>query len=947
MARGRSHKARVRRLRRLVACSALAAVQLLAPAQARADLSVVPSAAGHVGVFFVLGPLGTAVQALDPSSWQLRYGKSPAPHAPGSWQLAVAGAGGLDLEQQLGARRRGTRAVVAGVLELSEAFDGFLLVSADGSVRVTVDGTPRWSRAGQGFRGRAWDTIALELGQGQHQVLVELEHPGMRWGFEMRWLDRSDLRPPKHARWVLEGTPPALESLVSQKLFAPSISSHIDEFGFTPSVVIDHPRGMLATEDARASIRLPLSDGTTREHRLGSITVTEHGVHPLRATLPALDETQLGRGTRALKVRVDVGQRQTSLSLAVSASAASLARRALAARRELAENTQLSARLRSVLEATLDLHLRNLEQASATGRAYLLNQASTELERVLAALAKTPEFLFEPGVHALAHRSDLDGGLQGFWLHVPLGFDARSARKYPAVLALHGYNGSPEGVLQAFIDDKSRTARPGVDGFVIAPEAHGNAFYRGPGEYEAMAVLNLVRELYPVDEARTSVTGVSMGGTGSAELALRYADTFSAAAPLCGYHSYFIRKDTSGRTLRPWEVARMHHWSTASWAGNGRHLPLYVAHGLQDHPLANSKVLIQAYNELGYNVSQEWPDVGHAVWTVSYRGGKLWPWLSGHFRPSAPDHVTIVSDALRFGRRYWAEVRQFERYGARARLDAKRLSPTAFEVTTENVRHFRLTPATNAGQRLSVVIDGEALEVSAGSALDFWRADRWQSGAPQASSLEKRAGIEGAIRDVFLGPVVFVYGSEKPSTLRMNREVAERFGRFHQGMTLSYPVVADRRLTAELTNTHSLVLVGTAEDNSVLRDLAGQLPIEAVSGAIRAGGKTYSGENIGAIFIHPNPKNPNRYVVVITAPSVGGILRALSLPQLLPDFVVYDINLRDATAQQVLGNARVRAAGFFDHDWSWPSGVVDEVTSTALASPALSPPTAPDAVPRH
>jgi len=111
----------------------------------------------------------------------------------------------------------------------------------------------------------------------------------------------------------------------------------------------------------------------------------------------------------------------------------------------------------------------------------------------------------------------------------------------------------------------------------------------------------------------------------------------------------------------------------------------------------------------------------------------------------------------------------------------------------------------------------------------------------------------------------------------------------------------------------------------VLRELAGKLPIETVPVGIRAGGKTYSGENVGGIFIHPNPKHPDRYVVVITAPSVGGILRALSLPQLLPDFIVYDINLRDAASQQVLGSARVRAAGFFERDWSWPNGVVDEV----------------------
>lgn len=915
----------------------LLAVVTLSGAPAWADLRLAPSAAGHVGAFLVLGPFGAGSTGFDPTSWQVRYGKPPAARTPGSWQLAVSGPTGLDLEKQLGAEQPGTRAFVGGVLELPEALAGLLLVSADGGVRVSVDGVSAWSRAGQGFRGQSWDTIPVDLAAGRHSVVIELQHPGIHWAFEMRWLDRTTLRAPKHARWLLEGTPPALEPLVSQKLLSASLTTHVDQHGFTPSLLLEHPRGMLVGERAQARVTLKLGDGTLREHRLGSVPVTEHGVQRLQATLPALAEAQLGAGTRELKLAVEVGSERAALGLAVSRAAVSLAARALTKLAELAANTELSEQVRAVLTATVELHLRGLERASAAGQPYLLNQAASELERVVAALDEDPEYLFSPGVHALAHRSALDGGLQGFWLHVPAGFDRKSGRKYPAVLALHGYDGSPQGVLQAFVDSKSRDARPGIDGFVIAPEAHGNAFYRGPGEYEAMAVLNLVRALYPVDPERTSVTGVSMGGTGSAELAFRYADTFSAAAPLCGYHSYFVRRDTQGRPLRPWELSQMHHWSTASWAGNGRHLPLFVAHGQKDQPLANSKVLIQAYNELGYSVVEEWPDIGHAVWTISYEGGRLWPWLSQRSRPSAPDHVTIVSDSLRFGRRYWAELGELDRYGARARLDAVR-SAAALTVTTENVRRFRLSSPVPAGaKRLSVVIDGETLDVPAAPTLDFWRAERWQPGAPPAAPRAKRAGVEGPIRDVFLGPVAFVYGSLSPSTLRINREVAERFGRYYQGVTLDYPVLADRALTADLAHTHSLVLVGTPSDNRVLQQLKAELPIESVPGAIRAGDQTYSGENVGAIFIHPNPRAPDRYLVVITAPSVGGVLRALSLPQLLPDFVVYDINLRDAAAQQVLGSARVRAAGYFERDWSWPKNVLDEVASSPPPSPAPVP----------
>ena len=58
---------------------------------------------------------------------------------------------------------------------------------------------------------------------------------------------------------------------------------------------------------------------------------------------------------------------------------------------------------------------------------------------------------------------------------------------------------------------------------------------------------------------------------------------------------------------------------------------------------------------------------------------------------------------------------------------------------------------------------------------------------------------------------------------------------------------------------------------------------------------------------------------VIRAGAEEGTLRALSLPDLLPDFVVYDEKVAPARGQLVLGSASLRAAGFFGLDWSLPA----------------------------
>ena len=63
---------------------------------------------------------------------------------------------------------------------------------------------------------------------------------------------------------------------------------------------------------------------------------------------------------------------------------------------------------------------------------------------------------------------------------------------------------------------------------------------------------------YRVDAERISVTGLSMGGTGSSELALRYPDYFAAAAPMGAAYSF------------PWLAA------------NGEHLPFWCIGGEHD-----------------------------------------------------------------------------------------------------------------------------------------------------------------------------------------------------------------------------------------------------------------------------------------------------------------------------------------------------------------------------
>ena len=75
---------------------------------------------------------------------------------------------------------------------------------------------------------------------------------------------------------------------------------------------------------------------------------------------------------------------------------------------------------------------------------------------------------------------------------------------------------------------------------------------------------------------------------------------------------------------------------------------------------------------------------------------------------------------------------------------------------------------------------------------------------------------------------------------------------------------------------------------------------------------------LGAMFIRPNPRRPDRYVVVVEGVGALGTWRSLYLPEMLPDFVVYDEDVTPAHGQLLLGAGVTRAAGVFGPDWSLP-----------------------------
>jgi hypothetical protein len=63
----------------------------------------------------------------------------------------------------------------------------------------------------------------------------------------------------------------------------------------------------------------------------------------------------------------------------------------------------------------------------------------------------------------------------------------------------------------------------------------------------------------------------------------------------------------------------------------------------------------------------------------------------------------------------------------------------------------------------------------------------------------------------------------------------------------------------------------------------------------------------------------------------------MSLPDLLPDFVVWDEAVAPSRGQVLLGTGSLRAGGVFTKDWSLPSQISDPLARTARQAPKIEP----------
>jgi predicted peptidase len=191
-----------------------------------------------------------------------------------------------------------------------------------------------------------------------------------------------------------------------------------------------------------------------------------------------------------------------------------------------------------------------------------------------------------------------------FLLYLPEGFRKKDDRKWPLLLFLHGSGESGDMIVfvkkhgpPMLIDQGKK-----FPFIVVSPQCPEDE--RWSAEVLDM-LLNVMVEEYQADPECIMVTGLSMGGTGTWDLAIAYPDRFAAIVPVCG------RVDPAN-------------------APKIKDLPIWVFHGAQDDivPSEISINMVNALKALGSTVKFTlYPGANHDSWTAAYNDPELWKWM--------------------------------------------------------------------------------------------------------------------------------------------------------------------------------------------------------------------------------------------------------------------------------------------------------------------------------
>ncbi len=196
-----------------------------------------------------------------------------------------------------------------------------------------------------------------------------------------------------------------------------------------------------------------------------------------------------------------------------------------------------------------------------------------------------------------------------YLLFMPDNTAAQEQGKFPLILSLHGIGERGNDLLRLKRDGLAKR----LDGdatfpfIVISPQCPSSTeWYYDRTDTLLIKLLDEAIARYPIDTKRIYLTGYSMGGIGTWDLALRNPTRFAALLPI------------AARAEGGLNICVL------------KEVPAWAFHGARDEvvDLFKAESLVNALRHCGGKVQfTVYPDAGHDAWTRTYNNTEVYAWL--------------------------------------------------------------------------------------------------------------------------------------------------------------------------------------------------------------------------------------------------------------------------------------------------------------------------------
>ncbi len=530
-------------------------------------------------------------------------------------------------------------------------------------------------------------------------------------------------------------------------------------------------------------------------------------------------------------------------------------------------------------------------------------------------------------------RSNIDNSIQPYGLVIPVGYTGTNI-PHRTDIWLHGRGDTKTEI--PFLHE--RMTRPGrytpQNTIVLHPFGrHCNAFkFAGETDvYEALAHLGTIAA---IDQQRVSIRGFSMGGAGCWHFAVHNPGRWYAANPGAGFVDTIVYQGWAEQTPYPINAVRqqlMNWYDVLPWVNNLVNTRTIPYSGEKDKQKQAADRVIAKTNSLGIKIPYIiGKNMGHRIDDRSSTviEATLADWAK-HPSELPKTKIDFTTYTLRYNKIDWLTISGLESHWRKSRIQGQIQEDGSLVIKTSGITRFEVDFRASAwpqtDETVKAQIDGQVFHLddwseAPGVQCEFSKGDTWKVVEKIDSELRKRPGLQGPIDDAFCGKFLFVAPSRPArhgTTHRWSQDefeyAKERWSRLMRG---NVNVILDTQLTEEQIKNNHLICFGDFHSNQYLRSVADRLPIRWTKESLAVGTQEFESDKCIPAFCFPNPRNPERYVVVnsgMTYREFSNVSNSRQIP-MLPDWAILGIDSQD----DGIFAGKVIAQGFFDERWSLP-----------------------------